>query len=48
MPIAEFPGDYSWGYNPSHAFAVETAYGGPQGLKRFVKSVTTKIRPLQD
>jgi 1,4-alpha-glucan branching enzyme len=37
MPIAEFAGDYSWGYNPSHIFAVETAYGGPLAFKRFVK-----------
>jgi 1,4-alpha-glucan branching enzyme len=36
MPVAEFPGDYSWGYNPSQPFAVETAYGGPNGLKQFV------------
>lgn len=36
LPINEFPGDYSWGYNPSHPFAVETAYGGPNELKRFV------------
>ncbi len=38
MPLAEFAGDYSWGYNPAHPFAVETAYGGPGGLKRFVKA----------
>lgn len=37
MPIAEFPGDFSWGYNPSHPFAVESAYGGPKGFKEFVK-----------
>lgn len=37
MPIAEFAGDYSWGYNPSHIFAVETAYGGPKAFKKFVK-----------
>ncbi|MDP1559777.1 MAG: alpha-amylase family glycosyl hydrolase [Pirellulaceae bacterium] len=37
MPLAEFAGDYSWGYNPAHPFAVESAYGGPDGLKRFVK-----------
>jgi 1,4-alpha-glucan branching enzyme len=37
MPLAEFAGDYSWGYNPAHPFAVETAYGGPDGLKEFVK-----------
>jgi 1,4-alpha-glucan branching enzyme len=37
MPLAEFAGDYSWGYNPAHPYAVETAYGGPQGLKKFVR-----------
>ena len=37
MPLAEFAGDYSWGYNPSHPFAIETAYGGPDALKRFVR-----------
>lgn len=36
MPAHEFPGDDSWGYNPSHIFAVESAYGGPDALKRFV------------
>lgn len=36
MPIAEFSGDYSWGYNPAHPFAVESAYGGGEGLKRFI------------
>ena len=38
MPIAEFPGDFSWGYNPSHPFAVATIYGGPDAFKRFVKA----------
>ncbi len=37
MPVAEFAGDFSWGYNPSHIFAVESAYGGPDALKEFVK-----------
>jgi 1,4-alpha-glucan branching enzyme len=36
-PIAEFPGDFSWGYNPSYPFAVESVYGGPNGFKNFVK-----------
>jgi 1,4-alpha-glucan branching enzyme len=36
MPIAEFAGDYSWGYNPAHPFAVEGAYGGPEAFKRFI------------
>ncbi|NTV12322.1 MAG: 1,4-alpha-glucan branching protein [Desulfobulbaceae bacterium] len=38
MPLAEFPGDFSWGYNPAHPFAVESSYGGPDGLKRFIKA----------
>jgi 1,4-alpha-glucan branching enzyme len=37
MPIAEFPGDRSWGYNPSHIFAVESSYGGTRAFKEFVK-----------
>jgi len=38
MPITEFAGDFSWGYNPSHPFAVESIYGGPDAFKRFVKA----------
>ncbi len=38
MPVAEFPMDYSWGYNPSQPFAVESALGGPSGLYKFVKA----------
>ncbi|MDB6155642.1 MAG: glgB, partial [Chthoniobacteraceae bacterium] len=38
MPIAEFAGDLSWGYNPAHIFSVETAYGGPDAFKRFVRA----------
>ena len=37
MPVAEFATDRSWGYNPSHIFAVESAYGGPVAFKRFIK-----------
>lgn len=36
LPLAEFAGDRSWGYNPALPFAVEQAYGGPDGLKAFV------------
>ena len=36
MPINEFAGDYSWGYNPGHPYSVESAYGGPDALKSFV------------
>ena len=38
MPLAQFAGELSWGYNPSCVFAVETNYGGPSGFKRFVKA----------
>lgn len=37
MPLMEFAGDYSWGYNPAHVFAVEHTYGGPDALKTFVR-----------
>ncbi len=39
MPLAEFAGNLSWGYNPACIFAVENSYGGPDGFKRFVKAV---------
>ncbi len=38
MPVNEFPGDRSWGYNPSDPYAIESSFGGPDGLKRFVKA----------
>jgi 1,4-alpha-glucan branching enzyme len=38
MPIMEFAGDFSWGYNPSHPFAIAGIYGGPDAFKRFVKA----------
>lgn len=37
MPVGEFAGDRSWGYNPAHIFSVEIAYGGPLAFKQFVK-----------
>jgi 1,4-alpha-glucan branching enzyme len=36
MPLAEFAGKYSWGYNPSHIFAVESDYGTPRTFREFV------------
>jgi 1,4-alpha-glucan branching enzyme len=36
MPVAEFPGDISWGYNPAHPYSVESSLGGPDALKAFV------------
>ena len=50
MPVWEFPGDNSWGYNPADIFAVENSgYGGPDGLKNFVKAAHARdIRVLLD
>lgn len=50
LPVAEFPGDTSWGYNPADLFAVEnTGYGGPDGLKTFVREAHVRgIRVLLD
>lgn len=38
MPAMEFAGDVSWGYNPAHIFAIESAYGGADGFKDFVEA----------
>jgi 1,4-alpha-glucan branching enzyme len=38
LPPAEFPGGFSWGYNPSSIFTVETDYGGPDALKRLIRA----------
>jgi 1,4-alpha-glucan branching enzyme len=37
MPIGEFAGERSWGYNPAHIFSVDRDYGGPLAFKQFVK-----------
>ncbi len=36
MPINEFEGNESWGYNPSFYFAVDKYYGPADDLKRFI------------
>lgn len=36
MPIQEFDGNNSWGYNPNHYFAPDKAYGTPDMYKKFV------------
>lgn len=36
MPVTEFEGNDSWGYNPSHLFAVDKYYGTENDLKRLV------------
>lgn len=37
MPVCEFPGSGSWGYNYSHPYSVESSYGTPAEFKTFVK-----------
>jgi 1,4-alpha-glucan branching enzyme len=37
MPAMEFAADFSWGYNPSFIFALESAFGGPAEFKRLVR-----------
>lgn len=36
MPVATFPGTRGWGYDGVLIFAPHHAFGGPDGLKRFV------------
>ena len=36
MPVATFPGERGWGYDGVYTFAPHRAYGGPEGLARFV------------
>lgn len=36
MPICEFDGNYSWGYNPHHYFAADKAYGTDDDYKEFI------------
>lgn len=42
MPINEFPGDRSWGYNPAYFFAVEGTYGTAEDLRRLVDAAHGK------
>lgn len=47
MPVNEFGGRHSWGYNPTDLFAIEESYGGPDGLKRFVKAAHQRGMAVQ-
>lgn len=38
LPVNEFYGQYSWGYNPSFFYAVESSYGTPDQLKQLVNT----------
>lgn len=36
MPVSEFEGNSSWGYNPNFYLAPDKAYGTPNDLKKFI------------
>ena len=38
LPIAEFAGGISWGYNPSYPFSIERDYGGSEAFARMVNA----------
>ncbi|MFW6360090.1 MAG: malto-oligosyltrehalose trehalohydrolase [Chroococcales cyanobacterium] len=38
MPVSQFPGDRNWGYDGVYPYAVQTSYGGPEGLKKLVNA----------
>jgi malto-oligosyltrehalose trehalohydrolase len=38
MPLAECPGARNWGYDGTHPFAPESAYGRPEDLKRLIEA----------
>ena len=42
MPVGQFPGTQSWGYDGVHPFAPQHSYGGPEGLKRLVEACHRK------
>src|SRR6202022_532328 len=36
MPVGQFPGTRSWGYDGVFPFAPQNSYGGPEGLQRLI------------
>ncbi len=42
MPIQEFDGNDSWGYNPCFFFALDKAYGTPEKYKQFIDACHAK------
>lgn len=49
MPVKEYPGDYSWGYNPRYFFATESSYGFTEDLKHLIDECHGKgIRVIMD
>jgi 1,4-alpha-glucan branching enzyme len=49
MPVKEYPGDHSWGYNPRYFFATESSYGTTADLKRMIDECHARgIRVIMD
>ena len=49
MPVMEYPGDQSWGYNPRHFFAPESSYGSTADLKYLIDQCHARgIRVILD
>ncbi len=49
MPVKEFPGDRSWGYNPKYFFATESSYGSTAELKHLIDEChARRIRVMID
>jgi maltooligosyltrehalose trehalohydrolase len=42
MPVAQFPGSRNWGYDGVFPFAVQSSYGGAEGLQQLVNACHTK------
>lgn len=42
MPVMEFEGNISWGYNPDFMFAPDKYYGTKNGLKQFIEAAHEK------
>jgi maltooligosyltrehalose trehalohydrolase len=42
LPVGSFNGEYNWGYDGACWYAPHEAYGGPDGLKRFVDAAHDK------
>ena len=38
MPVGQFPGRWSWGYDGVFPLAVQNTYGGPEGLHRLIQA----------
>jgi glycosidase len=49
MPVSEFEGNSSWGYNPNYYFAPDKYYGTKNNLKQFIDACHLKgIAVIQD